>query len=65
MYSLVQALHQGLIVAVRGHVGNNASSDREPEKGEVSDQVQYLMAHEFVGVAELRVDDLAVLHDDM
>ena len=62
---LVQALHQDLIVTVGGHVGGDASSDVKAEEAEVSDQVQYLVAHEFVGITELSVDDLAVIHDDM
>jgi len=63
--SLVQAFHQGLIEAVRGHVGGNASSDGEAEEVEVADQVQNLVAHEFVGITKLRIDDLAVVHDDV
>ena len=62
---LVQALHQRLIVAVGSHVGGNASPDGEAEEIEVADQVQDLMAHEFVGIAELGVDDFAVVHDDV
>jgi len=63
--SLVQAFHQGLIVTVRGHIGGNASSDGEAEEVEVSNQVQYLVTHEFVGITELRIDNLAFIHDDM
>jgi hypothetical protein len=54
-----------LIVTVRGHVGGNASSDGEAEEVEVSDHVQYLVTHEFVGITELRIDNLAFVHDDM
>jgi len=53
------------MVTVRGHVGGNASSNGEAEEIEVSDHVQYLVAHEFVGITELRIDDLAVIYDDM
>ena len=35
--SLVQALHQGLIVSMGGHVGENASSDAKAEEIQVSD----------------------------
>ncbi len=65
MDSLVQAFHQGLIVTVRGHIGGNASSDGEAEEVEVSDQVQYLVTHEFVGITELRINNFAFVHDDM
>src|SRR5208283_4940121 len=56
--SLVQALHKGLIVTVGGHVGGNTSSDVKAEEVKISDQIQYLVAHEFVGITEFRVDDL-------
>src|SRR3972149_12193934 len=62
---LVQTLHQGLVVAVGGHVRAYASPDGEAKEVEVSDQVQDLVAHELVGIAEVRVDDLAAVHDDV
>jgi hypothetical protein len=63
--SLVQTFHQGLIVTVGSHVGGNASSDGEAEEAEVSDQVQYLVTHEFVGITELRIDNFAFVQDDV
>lgn len=62
---VVQPFHQGLIVAMRGHVRGDASSDRETEKIEVADQVQNLVAHEFIRIPQFGIDDLAVVHDDM
>jgi len=62
---LVQPLHEDLIVAVGGHVGRNAAFNGEAEEIEVADKVQDLVAHELVGITELRIDDLAVVHDDM
>jgi len=35
------------------------------EEIEVADQVQDLVAHELVGITELRVDDFSVVHDDV
>jgi len=48
--SLIQALHKCLIVSVGRHVGGNATTDGHAQKIEVSNQVQYLVAHEFVGI---------------
>ena len=63
--SLVQALHKCLIVSMGRHVGGDAPTDGQTQKIEVSDQVQYLVAHEFVGVSEFGVDDLAVVHNNV
>jgi len=63
--SLVQPFYQSLIIAMGGHVGGDASPDRVAEKIEVSDHIQYLMAYEFIGITEFRVDDFAFVHDDM
>jgi len=65
LYSLVQALYKCLIVSVGRHVGGNAPTDGQAQKIEVSDQVQYLVAHEFVGIPEFGVDDLAVVHNNV
>ena len=69
MFSGVQGemnfLGQGLIVTMGGHIGVNASSKVKSEETEVTNQVQYLVAHEFVGITEFRIDDLAVVHDDV
>jgi hypothetical protein len=62
---LIQALHKHLIVPMGGHVGGNASPDVKTKEVEVPDQVQDLVAHELVGKTELRIDDLAVVHDDV
>jgi hypothetical protein len=63
--SLVQAMHKCLIVSVRRHVGDNASTDGQAQEIEISDQVQYLVPHEFIGIPEFGVDDLAVVHNDV
>jgi len=44
---------------MRGHVGGDTSFDGETEQVEVSDQVQYLVVCEFVGITEFRIDDVA------
>jgi len=62
---MVQAFSQSLIVSMGGHVGGNAASDRETEQVEISDKVQYLVAYEFVRIAEFCVDDFTFMHDDM
>ena len=65
MDSLVQTFHQSLIVTMRGHVGGNATSYGVTKQIEISDQIQYLVAYEFVGITKFRIDDFAVVHDDM
>ena len=62
---LVQSFDQGLIGTMRSHIGDHSSSDGETKQVEISEQIQYLVAYEFVGITKLRIYDLAFMHDDM
>jgi hypothetical protein len=63
-HALSDLTEQGDVVRVAGHLGRHHAADRTPQKIEIADDVENLVAGKLVRKAEVGVDDSVIVDQD-